>query len=83
MHFQKKQVVQALALISSAVVVGAANAASVIDTTTQTAITGGFTDMKDTLSGLRNGAGPYLISGPVRRRAPRIVAKIVKLIGRG
>jgi len=60
-----------------------ANAASVLDTTTTTAITGGFTDMKDTLLALLNVAWPFLIAVPVIMMSPRIVGKIVKMIGRG
>lgn len=70
--------------LSAAVgVVEPASVASVLDTTTTTAITGGFTDMKDTLLGLLNVAWPFLIAVPVIMMAPRIVGKIVKMIGRG
>lgn len=64
-------------------VAGQASAASVLDSGTLTAITGGFTDMKDTLLGLLNVAWPFLIAVPVIMMAPRIVGKIVKMIGRG
>lgn len=64
-------------------VVEPAIAASVLDTTTTTAITGGFTDMKDTLLGLLGVAWPFLIAVPVIMMSPRIVGKIVKMIGRG
>lgn len=60
-----------------------AQAASVLDTPTLTAIGGGFTDMKDTLLGLLAVAWPFLIAVPVIMMAPRIVSKIVKMIGRG
>lgn len=60
-----------------------AQAASVIDTATLTLITSGFTDMKDTLLGLLGVAWPFLIAVPVIMMAPRIVGKIVKMIGRG
>lgn len=60
-----------------------ANATSVLDTTTLTQITGGFTDMKDTLLGLLGVAWPFLIAVPVIMMAPRIVSKLVKMIGRG
>lgn len=83
MQFKKKQIVQTLVGIGIGVGCGVASAASVIDTTTQTAIASGFTDMKDTLIGLLNVAWPYLISVPVLMMAPRIVSKIVKMIGRG
>lgn len=58
-------------------------AASVLDTTTTTAITSGFTDMKDTLLALLGVAWPFLIAVPVIMMAPRIVSKLVKMIGRG
>jgi hypothetical protein len=75
---------QALAVtVALSIVAVGANAASVLDTTTTTAITGGFTDMKDTLLGLLGVAWPFLIAVPVIMMAPRIVGKIVKMIGRG
>lgn len=79
---QKKLKALAVTVALSLVAVGA-NAASVLDTTTTTAITGGFTDMKDTLLGLLGVAWPFLIAVPVIMMAPRIVGKIVKMIGRG
>lgn len=79
---QKKLKALAVTVALSLVAVGA-NATSVLDTTTTTAITGGFTDMKDTLIGLLNVAWPFLIAVPVIMMAPRIVGKIVKMIGRG
>lgn len=79
-----KKTAVALAVASAFVVaVGPANAASVLDTATLTDITGGFTDMKDTLLGLLGVAWPFLIAVPVIMMAPRIVSKIVKMIGRG
>jgi len=60
-----------------------AHAASVLDTATTTAITSGFTDMKDTLLGLLNVAWPFRMAVPVIMMAPRIVSKLVKMIGRG
>lgn len=77
---QRKQIALAVA---SAFVVSAANATSVLDTATTTAITAGFTDMKDTLLALLNVAWPFLIAVPVLMMAPRIVSKLVKMIGRG
>jgi hypothetical protein len=79
---QKKLQALAVTVALSIVAVGA-NAASVLDTSTTTAITGGFTDMKDTLLGLLAVAWPFLIAVPVIMMAPRIVGKIVKMIGRG
>lgn len=80
----QKKIAVALAVASAFVVaVGPANAASVLDTATLTDITGGFTDMKDTLLGLLGVAWPFLIAVPVIMMAPRIVSKIVKMIGRG
>lgn len=60
-----------------------AEAASVLDTSTTTQITSGFTDMKDTLLALLGVAWPFLIAVPVIMMAPRIVSKLVKMIGRG
>ncbi|MCZ2152942.1 MAG: hypothetical protein LC114_03405 [Bryobacterales bacterium] len=80
MYKKAKQYLSGLAL--GAVAFGA-QAASVLDTTTTTAITGGFTDMKDTLLGLLGVAWPFLIAVPVIMMSPRIVGKIVKMIGRG
>lgn len=82
-QFKKSFVVRALAVASVVVAAGAANAASVIDATTTTAIGAGFTDMKDTLSALLTIAWPFLIAVPVLMMAPRIVGKLVKMIGRG
>lgn len=58
-----------------------AQAASVLDTATTTAITGGFTDLKDTLLSLLNVAWPFLIAVPVIMMSPRIVSRLIKLIG--
>lgn len=69
--------------IASLLGVDQAQAASVLDTSTTTAITAGFTDMKDTLIALLNVAWPFLIAVPVLMMAPRIVSKLVKMIGRG
>lgn len=71
------------ASVASMFEAGEAHAVSVIDTPTQTLITAGFTDMKDTLLALLNVAWPFLIAVPVIMMAPRIVSKIVKMIGRG
>jgi len=49
---QKRQIARLVASIGLSVVAGVASATSVLDTTTTTAITSGFTDMKDTLLGL-------------------------------
>ena len=81
---QKKQsAVAVAALFAVALVAGPVHAASVLDTTTTTAITSGFTDMKDTLLALLGVAWPFLIAVPVIMMAPRIVSKLVKMIGRG
>jgi hypothetical protein len=63
-----------------ATVAGAASATSVLDSTTTTAITGGFTDLKDTILALLGVAWPFLIAVPVVLAAPRIVSKLVKQI---
>jgi len=80
---QKRKIAQSIALIGLVAVSGVASATSVLDTTTTTAITSGFTDMKDTLLGLLQVAWPFLIAVPVIMMAPRIVSKLVKMIGRG
>jgi len=56
-----------------------ANAASVIDTATKTAITSGFTDLKDTLLDVLGVAYPYVIGGAVILASPRIVKGLIKL----
>lgn len=78
----KKFQVWLFALLAMCFAVGA-HAASVLDTTTLTAIEAGFTDMKDTILALLNSAWKYLIAVPILMMAPRIVSKFVKLIGRG
>jgi len=80
---QKKIISLALVAAFGVAAVGPAAAASVLDTTTTTAITSGFTDMKDTLLALLGVAWPFLIAVPVIMMAPRIVSKLVKMIGRG
>ena len=63
-----------------ALAAGSAMAASVLDTSTTTAITGGFTDMKDTVLALLGVDWPFLIAVPVVLQAPRIVGRLVKMI---
>jgi hypothetical protein len=60
-----------------------AYATSVLDSSTTTAIQGGFTDLKDTLIDLLDTAWPFLIAVPVIMMAPKIVTKLVHMIGRG
>jgi len=72
-----------LVAVAVAGLAGAANAASVLDAATTTAITGGFTDMKDTIIALLGVAWPFLIAVPVIMMSPRIVGRLVKMIGRG
>lgn len=62
-----------------AVVAGAqAQAASVIDATTKTAITTGFGDMKDTMLDLLSVGWPYLIAGSVILASPGIVKSLLR-----
>jgi len=76
------QKVKALFVAALALMVSfSAQAVSVLDTTTTTAITAGFTDLKDTLLGLLGVAWPFLIAVPVIMMAPRIVSRLIKLIG--
>jgi len=58
-----------------------AQAASVLDTSTTTAITGGFTDLQDTILALINLAWPFLIAVAVILMTPRVVSKLIKLVG--
>lgn len=54
------------------------HAASVIDTATKTAITAGFTDMKDTLLDILGVAYPYIIGATVLIMSPSIVKRFMK-----
>jgi len=83
MQMSLKQVFVFLIAVMLSLIGVAAHAASVLDTGTTTQITSGFTDMKDTLLALLGVAWPFLIAVPVIMMAPRIVSKLVKMIGRG
>lgn len=65
-------------LLGFAAIVSPAQAASLLDATTTTAITGGWTDMKDTFLALLNTSwGPFLgIS--VIAMSPAIIKKMLK-----
>jgi hypothetical protein len=55
---------------------------SVLDSGTKTAITDGFTDLQDTILDLLTSAWPFLIAVPVIMMAPRIVYKLIHMIGK-
>lgn len=59
--------------------VASASAASVLDTATTTAITTGWTDLKDTVLALMTIAWPYMLSLIALMMAPRLVAKMFKI----
>jgi hypothetical protein len=54
------------------------HAASVIDTATKTAITAGFTDLKDTVLDVLAVAFPYMIGVSVIIMSPAIVKRFIK-----
>lgn len=55
-------------------------AASVLDAGTTTAITAGFTDLKDTIIALLGVAWPFLIAVPVVMMSPKIVKGLIRAI---
>lgn len=57
-----------------------AQAASVLDTATTTAITSGFTDLKDTLLSLLTSAFPFIVGAGVLMASPSIVKRMIKLM---
>jgi hypothetical protein len=56
-------------------------ATSVLDTATTTAITGGFTDLQDTILDLLTIVWPFLIGVAVIMMTPRIVTKLIHMVG--
>lgn len=76
---QIKQKFAALgATVSALVLSGSVHAASVLDTATKTAVTAGFTDMKDTVLDLLSVAWPYIIAGSVILATPSIVKSLLR-----
>lgn len=67
-----------VALLVGAGAIAQAQAASVIDTATKTAITSGFGDMKDTMLDLLSVGWPYLIAGSVIMASPTIVKSLLR-----
>lgn len=61
-------------------VAAGAQAASVLDTATTTAITSGFTDLKDTLLSLLTSAFPFIVGAGVLMASPSIVKRMIKLM---
>ncbi len=68
-----------LSLLLAMFAVGA-QAASVLDTGTTTAITSGFTDLKDTLLALLTAAFPFIVAAGVLMASPAIVKRLIKLM---
>lgn len=76
---QIKQKMAAVVASASALVLSASvQAASVLDTATKTAVTAGFTDMKDTVLDLLSVAWPYIIAGSVILATPSIVKSLLR-----
>jgi hypothetical protein len=70
-------------LLSFFALTASAAGVSVLDTAATTAITGGLDDLQATILGLVNLAWPYLIAVAVVLMAPRLVSKIIHVVGRG
>lgn len=76
---QIKQKIAAFVASASALALSASvQAASVLDTATKTAVTAGFTDMKDTVLDLLSVAWPYIIAGSVILATPSIVKSLLR-----
>lgn len=74
-----KQKIAALSAgVSALVLAGSVQAASVLDTATKTAVTSGFTDMKDTLLDVLGVAWPFVIAGSVLLATPSIVKSLLR-----
>lgn len=58
------------------------HAATVIDAATKTAISSGFTDLKDTLLDLLTTAFPFIIGASVIMMSPRIVKGLLRMAGK-
>lgn len=68
-----------LAVAASALLLSASvQAASVLDAATKTAVTSGFTDMKDTLLDVLTVAWPFIIAGSVLLSTPAIVKSLLR-----
>jgi len=62
--------------VGAVVVAGQASAASVLDTAAKTAITTGFTDMKDTALDVVSTSWPFLLGILAVMFAPKIVKRL-------
>ncbi len=68
--------------VSVALLAVQAQAASVIDTATKTAISSGFTNLQDTILDLIVTAMPFIVAGSVLMAAPQIVKGMIHLASR-
>lgn len=66
--------------VGAVVVAGQASAASVLDTAAKTAITTGFTDMKDTALDVVSTSWPFLLGILAVMFAPKIVKRLAKSV---
>lgn len=66
--------------VGAVVVSGQASAASVLDTAAKTAITTGFTDMKDTALDVVSTSWPFLLGILAVMFAPKIVKRLAKSV---
>lgn len=73
---------QVSAAVLGLVVAGQASAASVLTVEMETALTAGFTDLKDTATDLIATAWPFVIGIAVVLMAPKIVQKLLHMAGR-
>lgn len=69
-------------VVGGVLMAGSAMATTVIDTATKTAISAGFTDMKDTLLDILGTAFPFIIGASVILLSPRIVKGMLKMAGK-
>ena len=74
----KQKIVAISAAISAVALSASVQAASVLDAATKTAVTSGFTDMKDTLLDVLGVAWPYVIAGSVLLATPQIVKSLLR-----
>lgn len=79
----QKKIAGASALLAGLLVNAQVQAATVIDTATKSAITSGFTDMKDTMLDLLGVGFPFVVAGAVIMASPRIVKGLIKLASGG
>ena len=66
--------------VGAVVVAGQASATSVLDTAAKTAITTGFTDMKDTALDVVSTSWPFLLGILAVMFAPKIVKRLAKSV---